>query len=115
MTAARVIAAMEAARDAGATPAEVLAAGRAAAARLAAAAAAAPAPTPTAYRAGDGATLDEIAWRAYGAESAVHDILAATANAALARLGPALPAGALVALPEIESAPPAPQPAPLWS
>ena len=43
----------------------------------------------------------------------MHDVLAA--NAPLARLGPALPAGTLVALPEIESAPAAPPPVPLWS
>ena len=76
---------------------------------------AAPVPAPTAYRARDGEALDEIAWRAYGAESAVHDVLAAPANAPLARLGPALPAGTLVALPEIERAPAAPPPVPLWS
>ena len=55
-----------------------------------------PAPN-VAYRASAGDVLDEIAWRQYGVESAVHDLLAA--NPGVAALPPALPAGALVGLP----------------
>lgn len=54
----------------------------------------------TAYRTKEGDTLDSIAHRRYGSVSAMPHILAA--NPELARSGPRLPAGTLVALPEIE-------------
>lgn len=51
----------------------------------------------TAYRAADGDVLDDVAWRRYGAEAAVHQLLAANPDAAVPRLD----AGQLIGLPDV--------------
>ena len=55
-----------------------------------------------AYRTADGDVLDEICWRRYGRADAVPAVLAA--NPRLADAGPVLPAGVLIALPDLPRA-----------
>ena len=57
----------------------------------------------TVYVAQAGDTLDLIAHRRYGTESAVHHVQAA--NPELTALGPRLPAGTRVRLPEVKATP----------
>ena len=92
-----VLDAVRGAEAAGASPADVLDAALAAAARFPAATATPPAPPVTAYRAKDGDVLDAVAAGVYGDEYAVLDVLAA--NPALAGRPPHLTAGTLVGLP----------------
>lgn len=56
------------------------------------------------YRTSDGDTADYIAWKYYGTQDGqvVEQLL--EANPGLADLGPVLPAGVLVTLPEMEPA-----------
>ncbi|MCS4503905.1 tail protein X [Arhodomonas aquaeolei] len=55
------------------------------------------------YRAKEGETVDEICWMYYGrTRGVVEQVYAHAKNKGLAALGPRLPAGALVELPEIE-------------
>lgn len=54
----------------------------------------------TAYRAAAGDALDAVAWRRYGTEAAVHQLLAANPDAAVPRLA----AGQLVGLPDVRPA-----------
>ncbi|QMP19187.1 tail protein [Pseudomonas phage Persinger] len=56
------------------------------------------------YRTSDGDTADYIAWKYYGTQDGqvVEQLL--EANPGLADLGPVLPAGVLVTLPELEPA-----------
>ena len=100
MTADRVLAAMRAARDDGASGIETWGAGLAAFARLAAAPARTETPAPTAWRAAAGDVLDELALARYGNASAVHILLDAPANGGVLAQSPRLAAGTLVALPE---------------
>ena len=69
----------------------------------------------TAYRSVEGDTVDLIAFRHYGDEALAPAIF--DANPGLADLGPILPPGTLVRLPDPESLPPPEAPAPirLWS
>ena len=100
-----VLDAVRAAETAGASPAKVLEAARAAAARFPAATTPTPpAASTTAYRAKDGDVLDAVAARVYGDEHAVIEILAA--NRGLATQPPHLTAGTLVALPTVTPHPP---------
>ncbi len=88
------------------TPEELLAVALAAAARLEGTAGTLELGRPAGdfvYATLDGDTLDLIAHRRYGAVAAVRHIQAA--NPGLATLGPRLPAGTRVRLPEIEVAP----------
>lgn len=54
---------------------------------------------PQTYKTRSGDVLDEICWRVYGDESRFIDVLAA--NSALAELGPILPAGIDIVLPDL--------------
>lgn len=56
------------------------------------------------YRTAEGDTVDAIAWRHYGRESAALAIL--EANPRLADHGPVLPAGLSIVLPELPEAAP---------
>ena len=69
----------------------------------------------TTYRSVEGDTVDLIAFRHYGDESRAAAVF--DANPGLADLGPILPPGTLVRLPEPESLPPPEASAPirLWS
>lgn len=103
-SAAGVIAAIEA--DPNRTPEELLAVALAAASRLEGPAGAVelqPVAADFVYVALDGDTLDLIAFRRYGTVAAVRRVQAA--NPGLTALGPRLPAGTRVRLPEIEVAP----------
>ncbi len=51
------------------------------------------------YRTLAGDVLDRICWRHYGHESAIVDVL--DSNPHLAELGPELPAGLLIELPDL--------------
>lgn len=62
------------------------------------------------YRTVDGDMVDLIAWRHYGREAAMADIL--DANPGLAARGPVLPAGVEIELPDLP--PPAPATVKLW-
>ena len=64
----------------------------------------------TTYRCSDGDTLDRLCWQHYGSEAVVPQVL--EANPGLAALGPQLPAGALITLPDL--APPPPRRIELW-
>ena len=99
----RVAAAATAAASAGLGPADVARAALSAAARFLPASPALAAVTDVLYRASEGETLDEIAWRRFGSTVAVAAVLAL--NPTLARL-PRLPAGTLVHLPAVASLPP---------
>lgn len=57
------------------------------------------------YIASDGDTVEAIAWKAYGTQGArvVERLL--EANRGLADLGPELPAGTVVVLPELDTRP----------
>lgn len=55
----------------------------------------------TTYRTKDGDVLDWVCWRHYGREDAVVSVL--EANRGLAALGPVLPAGIDVLLPDIDT------------
>jgi phage tail protein X len=55
--------------------------------------------SPCTYRTVHGDMVDAIAWKHYGSETALVDILAA--NPHLADLGPILPGGILITLPKI--------------
>jgi phage tail protein X len=59
----------------------------------------------TQYRSKEGDTVDYVAWKHYGRQDGrvVEQVL--EANPGLADLGPVLPAGTLVNLPEIASTP----------
>ena len=88
------------------TPEEIYAAGLAAAARLVGDAGTLELETPEGdfvYTALDGDTLDLIAFRRYGTVAAVRHVQAA--NPELTTIGPRLPAGTRVRLPDIEVAP----------
>lgn len=55
------------------------------------------------YRAKEGETVDEICWMFYGrTRGVVEQVYQAQQNKGLAALGPRLPAGTLVELPEID-------------
>jgi phage tail protein X len=58
----------------------------------------------TEYRAGEGDTVDFIAWKFYGTQDGrvVEQVL--EANPGLADYGPELPAGTLLQLPEVNTA-----------
>lgn len=103
-TAAEVLAAVEA--DPSRLPEELLAVALAAASRLDDAPATLELERPASdfvYVAVDGDTLDLIAYRRYGTVAAVRNVVAA--NPGLTALGPRLPAGTRVNLPDIEVAP----------
>ena len=99
-----VLDAIRTAETAGASPAEVLEAALAAAARFPAATTAPPDAPATAYRAKDGDVLDAVTAGVYGDEYAVLEVLAA--NPALAARPPHLTAGTLVGLPPVTPHPP---------
>lgn len=99
-----VLDAVRAAESAGASPAEILDAAMAAAARFPAAPATPPSTPAEAYRAKDGDVLDAIAAGVYGDEHVVLDVLAS--NPALASHPPHLAAGTLVGLPAVTPHPP---------
>ena len=99
-----VIDAVRAAETAGASPAEVLDAALAAAARFPASTTALPVAPATAYRAKDGDVLDAVAAGVYGDEYAALEIL--SANPALADRPAHLTAGTLVGLPLVTPHPP---------
>lgn len=65
------------------------------------------------YRASEGDTVDYIAWKYYGTQNgrAVEQLL--EANPGLADVGPLLPAGYLLTMPEIQQEPEA-QAVRLW-
>lgn len=66
------------------------------------------------YRAKQGDVLDAVCKVHYGTEAAVVAVL--EANPGLADLGPELPAGTVIALPDLpQAAANAPQPVRLWS
>lgn len=52
------------------------------------------------YEAREGDTLDAIAWRHYGTADAAHVHALLVANPGAADLGPELPAGTVIALPD---------------
>ena len=88
------------------TPEELLAVALAAASRLEGPAGTLELERPASefvYVAEDGDTIDLIAYRRYGSAAAVRNVQAA--NPGLAALGPRLPAGTRVRLPEIEVTP----------
>lgn len=91
----RVLDALRAAADGGASMADVRRAALRAASRLPGPPRLGRLPASVAYRASAGDVLDAIAWRRYGRESAVADLLAAGAS----RLPAELAAGDLVGLP----------------
>lgn len=93
----RVLDAVRAAADAAASMPDVRRAALRAASRLPGAPRLDRPPADVAYRAAAGDVLDAVAWRQYGRESAVADMLAA--DPAASRRPTVLPAGALVALP----------------
>lgn len=64
------------------------------------------------YRTSDGDVLDAIAWKVYGREGMVTAIY--EANPGLADIGPLLPAGLLINLPEPPAAMPAAPMVRLW-
>lgn len=55
------------------------------------------------YRTSDGDTADYIAWKHYGTTDRLVVEQLLEANHGLADMGPVLPAGVLVALPEIDT------------
>lgn len=55
------------------------------------------------YRSKDGDTVDEIIWRYYGNQVRGAMEIVLEANPGLADLGPVLPVGTVVQLPEIET------------
>lgn len=93
----QALAAMRAERDRGGDVAEIVRAMRGVAARIPGAADAVR-DARVAYRAADGDTVSDIAWRRYGSSSAVADVLNATRG--LAAEGGQLHAGTLVGLPD---------------
>lgn len=52
------------------------------------------------YRSKQGDTLDEIVWRQYGAASSATLVQIMDANPGLADLGPIIPAGVIITLPD---------------
>lgn len=103
-SAATVLAAIEA--DPDRTPEELLAAALAVASRLEGTAGALELERPASdfvYVASEGDTLDLIAFRRYGTVAAVRHVQAA--NPDLTALGPRLPAGTRIRVPEIEVTP----------
>lgn len=56
------------------------------------------------YRTSDGDTADYIAWKHYGTQDGSVVERLVDANPGLADLGPVLPAGVIVSLPELEAA-----------
>lgn len=65
----------------------------------------------TAYRCSNGDTLDWICWKYYGTEAVLPQVF--EANPGLADLGTHMPAGTLVALPEV-TAPAEPDQVDVW-
>ncbi len=66
----------------------------------------------TTYRCKDGETLDQVCYRWYGRHGMEERVLAV--NPGLADLGPELPAGTLLRLPELVASVTNPQPVRLW-
>lgn len=55
------------------------------------------------YRTSEGDTADYVAWKHYGTQSGQVVERLVAANPGLADLGPVLPAGVLITLPELEA------------